>query len=428
VPPTGEAPLISQESTRDTGYQHPVDVQMVQQDQVPQIEELPREKKRRSKKNETPGKDTVRHMEDLESSPALPQHPTAAAGSMTPAASDYATKERTSYLFDSSPSTRAYGTSPVVPPVTPAHDSRAPSQLATRKIEASTGKSEQSLSGSHPEQLSAATEAGQQKDYQSIFGDGSGKQAGPSTSVATSTSKHARTPSNKQLHTITEASPDHSSLHKKSRAVTDVGAPDRGVKSARRTDSPKPFSERLKSPPPVTPTPSSRKTGPSQLESSGRDSPSRDTPWHQVYDKVDRSMTLSPARRLPRSSPSFDPIKQHMAEQRSPSVASQRSMSNISKFRSPDQERPSSSASNRSTHSLRRVDRSASGDLRNVARLGGASAQDASDATPSPSGIALAAGATAAIAGIAAAPKYDPVRGAGKGRQASMVAETFVSV
>jgi hypothetical protein len=143
---------------------------------------------------------------------------------------------------------------------------------------------------------------------------------------------------------------------------------------------------------------------------------------------VDRTMTLSPARRMPRSSPSFDPIKQHMAEQRSPSVVSQRSMSNISKLRSPDQERPLSSASNRSTQSLRRVDRSASGDLRAVARLGEASAQDAKNTEPNLTGIAAAAGATAAIAGIAAASKYDPVRGAGKGRRASMAAETFVSI
>jgi hypothetical protein len=142
-------------------------------------------------------------------------------------------------------------------------------------------------------------------------------------------------------------------------------------------------------------------------------------------------MALSPARQMPRSSPSFDPIKQHMAEQRSPSVASQRSMSNISRFRSPDQERPPSSASVRSAQNLRRSERSISGDLRAVARLGEANAQDANDSEPNLSGIALAAGASAAIAGIAGiagASNYDPVRGAGKGRRASMVAETFVSV
>jgi hypothetical protein len=103
-------------------------------------------------------------------------------------------------------------------------------------------------------------------------------------------------------------------------------------------------------------------------------------------------------------------------------------MSNISKLRSPDQDRPLSSASNRSTQSLRRIDRSASGDLRANARLGEVSARDASDMEPNLSDLALAAGATAAIAGIAAASKYDPVRGAGKGRRASMVAESFVSV
>jgi hypothetical protein len=277
--------------------------------------------------------------------------------------------------------------------------------------------------------LSQTEEIVQKEPYQSIFGDPNQKKSSePVAPLATSVSKHTRTPSNKQLHTITEASPDDSPLHKKGRAINDVGAPDRGTKSARRTETPKSFSDRIKSPPPVTPTPSTRKGVPAALDTASKQSPLSDSPWHQVHDKVDRSMTLSPARRMPRSSPSFDPIKQHMAEQRSPSVVSQRSMSNIARLRSPDVERPLSSASNRSTHSLRRVDRSASGDLRAVARLGDVSAQDANNTEPNLSGIALAAGATAAIAGIAAASTYDPVRGAGKGRRASMVAETFVSV
>lgn len=120
----------------------------------------------------------------------------------------------------------------------------------------------------------------------------------------------------------------------------------------------------------------------------------------------------------------MDPIKQHMAEQRSPSVRSERSMSNITKLRSSDQERPLSSMSSRSTQSLRRIDRSASGDLRNTARLGEVNAPDTRSAPPNLSGVALAAGATAAIV---AASRYDPVRGEGKGRRASMAAETFVS-
>ena len=411
-----------EESTRDSGYHDAGDSPVVPQSQLQNVDTSSRDKKRRSREPKTPREQTARGVVDVEDSPALPVLPTS-VGSVSSPAPNYATKERTSYLFDSSPSTRAYGTSPVVDPVTPAHDSRRSAQFPTMGATDSAKSAKQS----HTEQLSPLKEIKQKEPIQSLFGDPSEKSSGQTASLATPVSKHGRTPSNKQLHTITETSPDDSPLHKKTRAITDVGAPDRGVKSARRTESPKPFSERLKSPPPVTPTPLSRKIGPSTLDTSGRDSPSRDSPWHQVHESVDRTMTLSPARRLPRSSPSFDPIKQHMAEQRSPSVASQRSMSNISKLRSPDQERPLSSASNRSTHSLRRVDRSASGDLRAVARLGEASAQDARSAQPNLSGIAIAAGATAAIAGIAAASKYDPVRGAGKGRRASM-AESYVSI
>ncbi|KAA8626768.1 Trichoplein multi-domain protein [Pyrenophora tritici-repentis] len=133
-------------------------------------------------------------------------------------------------------------------------------------------------------------------------------------------------------------------------------------------------------------------------------------------------MTLTPARRMPRSSPSAEPLKQYMAEQRSASVQSQRSLSNIARIRSPDQERSMSSMS--STRSLRRVDRQTSGDLRSASGLGGASAQDAKSAQPNLPSAAPAPGATSAIAGIASASGYDPVRGEGKGRRASM-AETF---
>ena len=80
-----------------------------------------------------------------------------------------------------------------------------------------------------------------------------------------------------------------------------------------------------------------------------------------------------------------------------------------------------SMASNTSTHSLRRIEKTQSGDLRAAAKLGEASAQDASSAIePNLLGIELATGATTAFAAAA------KLRGEGKGRRASM-AETFVS-
>jgi hypothetical protein len=421
-----------QESTRDGGYHDAGHNPVLPHEQVSQVSRettSSREQKRRSKEPRTPREKAIRNSQDVERSPALPEY-SASAEVMTPGRQEYATKERTSYLFDSSPSTRAYGTSPAVEATTPAQESRSAGASSTREVSEPTRSSKKLNAGTRDKQVSPSEQAAQKEPYQSIFGDPNEKTSGPSSSLITPLSKHGRTPSNNQLHTITETSPpDDSPLHKKGRAINDVGAPDRGTKSLRRTESPKPFSERLKSPPPVTPTPLSRRGVPTAPDTAGRASPSIESPWSQVNDKVDRTMTLSPARRMPRSSPSFDPIKQHMAEQRSPSALSQRSMSNISKLRSPDQEqRPLSSASNRSTQSLRRVDRSASGDLRSVARLGEAHAQDANDPEPNLSGIALATGAAAAIAGIAGASKYDPVRGAGKGRRASMAAETFVSV
>ena len=370
---------------------------------------------RRSKEPKTPlsaSKRSIATDTDAEDSPALPTHPVT-SGATTPG-TDFATKERTSYLFDSSPSTRAYGTSPAVGPQTPAHD--------TQRIDdtPSKDKGKKPRTESQHGRTSPTKQIAQKEPYQSLFGDPNEKKG---ETLSTPVAKSERTPGTKQLESIEEVSPDDTK-HKKSRSIADVGAPERGLKSARRTESLRQLSDRLRSPPPSTPTPTGRRSVASMADNSG----GRDSPWSQVNDSVDRTMTLSPARRMPRSSPSADPLKQYIAEQRSPSVQSQRSLSNIARLRSPDQERPMSSMSNistRSDRSLRRVDRQTSGDLRSASRLGEASAQDAKSAQPNLSSTALAAGA-AAIAGIAAPPVYDPVRGTGRGRRTSM-AETFVS-
>lgn len=399
------------ENTRDDA--------VIQRPQVEQVQAPISEKKRTSKEPKTPTHQSIRRTErdqETEESPSLPHH-SAHTGVPAPSGTDRATKERTSYLFDSSPSTRGFETPAAIVPETPmvidtpSKDSRTSS------------RSTEKTSKPHNE-MSPTKEVKKTEPYQSIFGDPSEKSSVKSPTLSMSSPKHMRTPGNLQLDTIKEASPDDSQLHKKSRAITDVGAPDRGVKSARHAESSKTFTDRLKSPPPVSPTPSSRRSLPAP-DTTGRRTPSgsKDTPWHQVNESVDRNMTLSPARRMPRSSPSMDPIKQHMAEQRSPSVRSERSMSNIAKTRTTDQERPLSSLSSRSTQSLRRIDRSASGDLRNAARLGEVNAPDARSMTPNNlSDVALAAGATAAIA---AESKYDPVRGEGKGRRSSMPPETY---
>ncbi|UPX09429.1 uncharacterized protein EKO05_0000118 [Ascochyta rabiei] len=375
---------------------------------TPQVKETVHEERQHPQGPRTPRKKSERDAIDrqqAEASPALPEYSTPRRFE-SPPTSDFVTKERTSYLFDSSPSTRAYGTSPTVAPKTPNFDSPQTNE--------SHGKTP--VDRPRQEQVSPIRASKQSESYQSVFGDPTEKE-----DATTPAPKRARTPGTQSLGTITENSPDDSSLLKKGRSITDVGSAERGVKSLRRTERNRSFSDRVMSPPPITPTPANRRSTPLAQEVSGRETPSRETPWHQANDPIDRSVALSPARRLPHTTP--DPIKQQLAEIRdAPGVRSQQSFSNIGKLRSPETERPMSSMSmnsNASTHSLRRVEKAQSGDLRAASRLGEASALDASSVEqPNLSGIALAAGATAAVA---AASK---LRGEGKGRRASM-AETF---
>jgi hypothetical protein len=398
---------------RDNDDLTPVKVQPEQP-----VETVPH-KLRRSKEPKTPrsaSKRSIASEQDVEDSPALPTYPTI-PDTLSPG-TEYATKERTSYLFDSSPSTRAYGTSPAVAPQTPAHDNQRIVETPSKESGESSRVGKKPRTESQHGRVSPTKEIVEKEPYRSLFGDPNEKK---SEALSTPVAKSERTPGTKGLESITEVSPDDSTTHKKSRSIADVGAPERGLKSARRTESLRQLSDRLRSPPPTTPTPTSRRSAQPTVENTG----GRDSPWQQVNESVDRAMTLSPARRMPRSSPSADPLKQYIAEQRSPSVQSQRSLSNIARLRTPDQERSLSSLSNHSERSLRRVDRQASGDLRSASKLGAASAQDAKSAQPHLSSTALAAGA-AAIAAIAAPPVYDPVRGTGRGRRASM-AETFVS-
>ena len=400
------------------GVQDKVDQATTKAQPEQPIETAPR-KLRRSKEPKTPlsaPKRSIATDHDADS-PALPTHPMTLG---TPTTSDeYATKERSSHLFDSSPSTRAYGTSPAAPQ-TPAHDTHMVVETPSKDVSGSSRAGKKPRVESHQGRASPTKELTQKEPYQSLFGDPNEKK---SETLSSTIAKPERTstPGTKQLESITEVSPDDTTTKKKSRSAADVGVSDRGLKSARRTESLRQLSDRLRSPPPSTPTPTGRRSVQSTVENVG----GRDSPWQQVNEGIDRTMALSPARRMPRSSPSADPLKQRIGEQRSPSVQSQRSLSNIARLRSPDQERPMSSLSNHSERSLRRVDRQTSGDLRSASRLGAASAQDAKSVQPNLSSTALAAGA-AAIAGIAAPPVYDPVRGTGRGRRTSM-AETFVS-
>jgi hypothetical protein len=411
--------------TRDSGYHDAGYSPTLPQGPTEIVEESRDKKKRRSKDPATPrhgaDRSITEHYEERhqsESSPLPELH--SFTGVKSPNAIDSSTKERSSHLFNSSPSSRQYGESPIATSKSHTHDV-APLAAATiaaaavGTVAAKHSRDEDDVprhGRKHEKHASPAKATKQEEPYRSIFGDPSEKKQEKSAMLSTPTSKHIRTSS--QLDSIKESSPDETLVHKKGRQISDVGTPDHGVKSARRstTSATKPLSERLQSPPPVTPTPASRRSAAASFDPQ---TPSNDSPWHQVHESVDRSMALSPARRLPhdqRSSPLTDPTKQHFGEQRSPSAFSDRSM----RLRSPNEDRPLSAASNRSlTPSLRRVDRSRSGDLRSQSSLGEVNAA-AKGATPKLAGLALAAGATAAIAGIASSSKYDPVKDKGKGR------------
>jgi hypothetical protein len=425
-----DSPLLStappvQANIRDSGYH---DTPSIPQGPSEPFEgSQPKKKKRQSEEVEQHSIADIErddHMEAQrrERSPSLPDAPSF-IGISSPSAIDSATKERTSYLFNSSPSTRAYDT-PAASANPRQHEieSLGSNKEQSREKSESHSRSHKHLEASPPHApTSRTTEHGsptrQRKEpYKSIFGDPTEKSSESPSLLTTPSTKHMRTPSS-QLGTIKEfSSPDDSPLHKKGRAISDVGAPDRGVKAPRRSTSPKPFSERLKSPPPQTPTPSKRRNAGPTIDTSALDTPSKDSPWHQVHEGIDRSIALSPARRL-RSPPASDPTKQRLGEQRSPSVMSDRSIGSITRHKTPDHLRPLSATSNRSaTPPLRRVDRSASGDLRAASRLGGVKARDAKSSQPDLASIALAAGATAAIVGIASSSKYDPVNDKGKGR------------
>lgn len=419
------APPFTQTNVRDSGYH---DTLSIPQGPSEPAEGAQTKKKRRSQEEEHRSIAEVEHDDSKETqrrarSPSLPDVSTL-VGITSPSAIESATKDRTSYLFNSSPSTRAYDSpsvstkgrhSEVVPLGTTkehASDKSESHSPSLKKHDESPSRTATTRSAEH------GSPTRQRKEpYKSIFGDPSEKPSDSSV-LTTPSTKNIRTPSS-QLGTIKEfSSPDDSPLHKKGRAISDVGAPDRGVKAPRRSASPKPIVERLKSPPPQTPTPSKRRHAGPSIDTSAHKTPSRDSPWHQVHESVDRSMALSPARRL-RSpqTPASDPVKQRFGEQRSPSVMSDRSVGSITRHKTPDHLRPLSATSNRSaTPPLRRVDRSASGDLRAASRLGEVKARDAKNAQPDLASIALAAGATAAIAGIASSSKYDPVKDKGKGR------------
>ncbi|OCK79949.1 hypothetical protein K432DRAFT_55460 [Lepidopterella palustris CBS 459.81] len=378
-------------------------------------------------------------------SPSLPE-PGPTGGTVPPSPVDPTTKDRTSYLFQSSPSTRDLileksAESPATGLIqtlqerdvsqigspTPTHSSisRRAEEHSSPMVETRdvlVGETPvQPLFGGQTENGEVETE---QKPVHSLFGDESHVEA--EKPFPTTPARHVKSPS-AQLDTITEYSPEESPLAKKSRAITNLGAPDHEVKSVRRSGTPKSFHDRLQSPSPHGPGLNSLGKGHqsnlSQTPATGDDFLARLSPPHVDEEHemvgIDRSLSLSPARRLrhdQRSPPiTIDPTKRSASSPLSPTAFSDRSGGSVTRFKTPDHLRPLSAASNRSaTPPLRRVDRSLSGDLRAASRLGEVSARGAK--TPSQqSDITIPGPST-----------YDPLKDKGKARAVDM-ADVYVS-
>ncbi|KAL9614824.1 MAG: hypothetical protein Q9167_000734 [Letrouitia subvulpina] len=324
-------------------------------------------------------------------------------------------KDRSSVLFHSSPSTREITgkEQKQAPPQTNVVRSTSEpeaSNIPAQKLALDTSKPiEPEMVTARAESLAALSglKEASQTPRPSLFGGPIGISsdvASPPLSPSDPQSSDRR-----RLNTITEYSPEESPLNKKARHLSDVGSPDRGVKSARRSETPQSISKRREKSPPTQ--------GPGKGMIS-TDELIAHLSWPPVDEEkhsidLERSRSRGAERRL---SSHHSQTKPHDGERRSASGTSDLSVESINAIiKTPDQVRSASGMSNRSsgTPPLRRADRSVSGDLR------GASKEAARKrAKQSRAEVEVEAG-SAAI-GIPSSSTYDPVKDKGKGRVREM--------
>ncbi|KAL8927892.1 MAG: hypothetical protein Q9172_001118, partial [Xanthocarpia lactea] len=176
----------------------------------------------------------------------------------------------------------------------------------------------------------------------------------------------------RRLNTITEYSPEESPLHKKNRELSDVGVSAHGVKAARRSGTPLAISKRRARSPL---TESGMESTPAEGGGSRPLWQSIDEEEQPMDNERSRSRGTDPRPSSHQSNISSlvsGPPKQREYERRSFSGASNHSIESITAIirTPPDQVRSASGMSNRSsgTPPLRRVDRSVSSDLRRANR------------------------------------------------------------
>lgn len=231
----------------------------------------------------------------------------------------------------------------------------------------------------------------------------------------------------RQLNTITEHSPEESPHYKHPRAMSDIGSPERGTKSARRSVTPQEIIQQGVRSPTVT--------GASDKSLMSTDDVFARLSWPPVdEDKHSVDLERSRSRNTDRRASSrhsnvsalvSDAMRQRESEHRSLSGASIRSGDSINAIiRTPEQFRSASGLSNRSgTPPLRRVDtRSVSGDLRAASKRGEANLAKpvGREAEPEP------APAPALALANPSSSTYDPVKDKGKNPVKDM-ADVYVS-
>ena len=356
-----------------------------------------------------------------------------------PSPVDSTTKDRSSVLFQSSPSTRDQ----LEHSLEPRDDSARREMESDRAIQPPV-KSPSPGPRNRKQELPQPSESLQKSSRASdIPQDGEKSLFGGPVGINSDQewlSSPPRSPfgfeasARRRLDTINEYISDGSPIQKKSRAVSDVGSPERGVnaKAARRSATPLAMAQIHES----TPATEHHKGN----DSNSMMDPISRLPWpavdednHRVDLERSRSRNLDNDRRPSSrhsniSALASDPVKQRENEQRSLSGASIRSSDSINAIiRTPENVRSGSVISNRSsgTPPLRRVNRSVSGDLRAASKRGGAKLSATGEGEAEREAEferQLERQAT----DVPSSSTFDPIRDKGKGRVRDM-ADVYVS-
>ena len=279
-----------------------------------------------------------------------------------PSPVDSTTRDRSSVLFQSSPSTREISDNTA----TDLHASSSPTMHLHQASD--TGRNLYEISSptklpSHAKSPPLVSEKTSHGPPPSLFGGPVGINSDmrsplspPRTPLGMESS--ARHP----LNTISEHSPEEHPVHKHPRQLSDVGSPERGIKSIRRSITPQAFAQhRVRSP--LSNSPNDNGLASSDDIFARLSWPAVDEETHSVdLDRSKSRNTNSDRRSSSRHSSvpvlPIDFVRQHDTERRSVSGASVRSSESINAIiRAPEYQSPS-------TPPLRRVDRSMSGDLR----------------------------------------------------------------